>query len=183
MLTTWTSPAIVWQEASNVPRATSTAIVWTQIEPTHETVVRKQNPSDIEALQNWLEREQDLARIRNYGSSWDGYDADAPDTSVINRADLFLRILKEREPASPPMRIVLAPDGSISFEWVDDNKLVQAEISDSPKVDWMVAVQGEPTAFGAESLEEPSTYGGAKQGHAWQPAPAVVDEPAYASAL
>ncbi len=79
------------------------------------------------------------------------------------------------------MRVVLSPDGSVAFEWADHNRFVQAEITDSFKVEWMVAIQGEPTKFGAEFLEEPSS-GGAKQGHAWQPAPAVVDEPAYASA-
>src|SRR5713101_2229597 len=175
MLTTWAPPAIVRQEA-NVPQAASTAIVWTQTEPTHETIALEYGSTDIQALQKWIEREHDLARIRNFGNNWDGFDADAPDTAVINRADLFLRVLKEREPASPPMRIVLAPDGSVSFEWADDNRLVQVEITNSPKVEWMVAIQGEATVFGVESLEEPSTYGGARQGHEWQPAPAVVDE-------
>ena len=187
MLTTWSPPAIVQREAgptykSNAPKAVATTIMWTQTEPAHETFLLEQGSTYIQALQNWIAREHDLARIRTLGNNWDGLDADAPDLAVVNRAEFFLRVLKEYEPANPPMRIVLAPDGSISFEWVEDNRFVQAEISDSAKVEWMVAIPGEATVFGIESLEEPSIYGGAKQGHAWQPAPAVTDEPAYASA-
>ena len=159
-----------------------TAIVWTQAEPAYEIGLLQQGSTDIDALKKWIEREHDLARIREFGDNWDGLDADAPDQTVMDRADFFLRVLKDREPANPPMRVALSADGSVAFEWADDNTFVQAEIMDSVKVEWMVAIHGEATQFRVEFLEEPSTSGRAKQGHAWQPAPTVVDEPAYASA-
>jgi hypothetical protein len=187
MLPTWTPPAIVRSETraayqKAVRPQSPNAIIWTGGEEAYEGGFLERSTSDIDTIKKWIERERDLARIREFRDNWDGLDADAPDKTVMLTADFFLRVLKDREPASPPMRVVLSADGSVAFEWAYGDKFVQAEIGDSVTVEWMIAVQGEATRFEVEFLEELSPSGAAKQGQAWQPAPAVVDEPAYASA-
>ncbi len=187
MLPTWTTPAIVRSETrpayqKSPPQQAPTGIIWTLGEAAYERGLLQQASTNIDALKKWIEREHDLATIRELGDNWDGFEAAAPDQTVMSKADFFLRVLKDREPANPPMRVALSADGSVAFEWADDNRFVQAEITDSVEVEWMVAIRGEPTKFKVEFLEDPSTSGGARQWHAWQPAPTVVDEPAYASA-
>lgn len=155
------------------------AIVWTNIEPAYQFNLRDYAPTDIRAIQSWLQREADLSSLCKLGENWDGFDAAAPDDAIINKAISFLRILRDREPLNPPKRVVPSPNGLIALEWVEDNRFIQAEVSESDEVEWMVAIPGQLTRFVLESLSnsEPA------EEQAWQP-PATVaaDEPAYASA-
>jgi hypothetical protein len=158
------------------------AIVWTNIEQASEPDLRDYVSTDIRAIQSWLAREADLAAFRKLGGNWDGFDAVAPDAAIVERAIFFLHILRDRDRSNPPGRVVLASDGLIALEWVEGNRFIQAEIGNSDDVEWMVAIPGQPTEFGVESLAVHSDSG-PTEGQAWQtPATVAADEPAYASA-
>lgn len=166
-----------------LPNWNSQAIVWTAVQPAYSETVSTQQliPADIQTVHSWIERAIDLARIRKLEGNWDGFGADAPELTVLAGADHFFRILRERDIANPPMRIVVSPDGAIAFEWLKGNSFIRAEIEDSNEIDWMIATPGQPTEFAVEHLAEPSAFG-TQQGQAWQPAPVAVDEPDYAFA-
>lgn len=157
-----------------------TAIVWTQTGPTYQSSVYHHVQADIRAISSWIEREWDLARIREFGDNWDGFEAAAPDLTVLERAGSFLRLLRARDITNPPMRAVLSPSGSIALEWLEGNCFLRAEIGDSNEVEWMLAIPGQPTDFKVESLAPSASE--AVEGQEWKPAPAPVGEPAYASA-
>lgn len=185
MLITWTPPSIVWSETKPAYRQTvlpqtPSAIIWTEGEEAYEYSLLEQRSTNIDAIKNWIERERDLVRIREFGDDWDGLDSDAPDNDVMNRADLFLRILKDREPGNPPMRVTLSPSGSIAMEWLVGNSFIRAEIGDSDEIDWMLAVPGLPTEFKVESLAPWASE--AVEGQEWKPVPAPVGELGFASA-
>ena len=186
--TTWARPAIiqpfggfnvpfwVFNVARGAPPSTTTsAIAWTQAQPVQERL-REQNLVGIAASMSWNEREKDLARLRSFENNWDGFEAEAPDPSLMDKADFFLRVLKQRYPDNPPMRVVLSADGAVAFEWAKNDKFVQAEIIDPFRVEWMFATSEQDTKFSIEFLDAQT------QEQAWQPKPTVVDEPVYASA-
>jgi hypothetical protein len=181
--TTWARPAIIQPlRGPNVDRPGSplaaSVIVWTQTQPTDEgSLLQQHDLIGIAMSKAWKEREQDLARMRSFESNWDGFDAVAPDFALLDKAEFFLCVLKERYPENPPMRAVLSADGSVAFEWAKDDKFVQAEIIDPSRVEWMFATPGQDTKFTIEHLDAQT------QEQAWQPKPTVVDEPVYASAL
>jgi hypothetical protein len=160
------------------------AIVWTQAEPTYQQVdFRDYISADIQSIQTWIAKETELSSFRNFHDNWDGLDAAAPDSTLVGKGLFLLRLLKERDPSNPPKRVVLSTDGFIALEWVDGNRLIQAEVGDSDEIEWMIAMPGQPTNFSVEPLVLDSGFG-RMEGRPWQP-PATVaaDEPAYASAL
>jgi hypothetical protein len=156
-----------------------TAIIWTQTEPAYESSIYDQVRADIHTIGSWIERELDLARIRELGDNWDGFEAAAPDPGVLDRASLLLRLLRKRDFANPPARVALSPRGSIALEWLAGNAFLRAEIGDSEGIEWMLAIPGQATEFRFESLV-PSAFERV-EGQEWKPAPAPVGEPAYAS--
>jgi hypothetical protein len=175
--TTWARPAVIQPLTGAASPPATSVIIWTQTQPLDEGSLHQQHDLiGIAVSKTWNEREQDLAKMRSFENNWDGFDAVAPDFSLIDKADFFLRMLKERYPANPPMRAVLSADGSVAFEWAKDGKFVQAEIIDPSRVEWMFATPGQDTKFSIEFLDAET------QEQAWQPKPTVVDEPVYASA-
>jgi hypothetical protein len=156
------------------------AIVWTQTEPAYKSTVYDQFYADIRIISSWIERDLDLARIRALDDDWDGFEAAAPDPAVLDRASLFVRLLRERDFANPPARVALSPGGSIALEWLEGNAFLRAEIGDSDGVEWMLAIPGQPTDFRFESLV-PSAFEPV-EGQEWKPAPAPVGELDYVSA-
>jgi hypothetical protein len=157
-----------------------TAVVWTDTRPAYQSSVYEHALVDIRAIKTWIEREVDLARIRKLGYNWDGFEAAAPDARVWEKANAFLRLLRERDITNPPMRAVLSPNGSIALEWLEGDSFLRAEIGDSNEVEWMLVIPGQPTEFRVESLI--SSDSEAVQGQEWKPAPTAVGELAYASA-
>jgi hypothetical protein len=161
-------------------QADPSAIMWTdyrtQIKPADETA----RTSDS-YLSAWLDRERELARIRNFKRNWDGLEADPPSQTLTDHAELFLRILKEELPANPPMRILLSADSSIAFEWAMGGSFVQAEIRPTNEIEWMFATPGKEPVFRNEVLDS-SSNSISEQGQVWQQVPAAVEDRAYASA-
>jgi hypothetical protein len=152
------------------------AIVWTESEPAYQQVdFRDYVSADIQSIQSWIAKEAELSAFRNLGNSWDGFDAPAPDSTLVERAISFLRVLRDRDRSNPPKRVVLSADGFIALEWVEGDRFIQAEIGDSNEVEWMVARPGQPTEFGAERLAVQSDSG-PTEGQAWQPPATVVAE-------
>lgn len=161
------------------------SIIWTQGSPAYGSVIYRSEPEqdtphfypvaeDINKLQGWIEREIDLAKIRNYERNWDGFDADAPDPKIVDAAVTFLRSLRKREDALPPARIALSPNGSVTLDWMEGSNFVRAEIENPNQIDWMRVVPGQPTEFNTEDLSVAPTFSGA--GQIWQ-----IDEPAFVS--
>lgn len=157
-----------------------TAIVWMQAEPTQEFELLKWNPEDVFVLAKWIECERDLARIGTFGDNWDGFEASAPDQSILRNANLFLRILRDREITNPPMGVILSPNGSIAMEWMEGSSLFRAEVGTSNEVEWMLASPGRDTIFKTEALSPLRCE--ATEGQEWRPTPAPVGELVYTSA-
>jgi hypothetical protein len=164
-----------------LPTWNPSAIVWTLSESTYQTPtsVVEAGPynrasGDIHAIQAWIERELDLSTIGKFQNNWDGFDATAPDPVVVSNAISFLRTLRERQPANPPIRAVISPDGLIAFEWLEGNNFIRAEIENSTEVEWMIAGPDRPTEFEVEYLEAPTA--GEVRNQTWQPAPSAVGD-------
>jgi hypothetical protein len=157
-----------------------TAIVWTQTTPAYQTIVFDGFQASIPVISSWIERAFDLASIRALGDNWDGFGSEAPDHSVIEKANAFFRVLQDRDFTNPPMRVGLSPNGSIAFEWLEQDAFLRAELGDSEEVEWMRAAPGQPTNFRLESLA-PSRLE-APEGQAWKTTPAPVGGLAYACA-
>ena len=185
MSLTWTAPAIVRSQTrptyqEGAPQRALTGIIWTLVDAAYESCLLQQALTDIDALRRWSERERDLARIRELSDNWDGFEAAAPDPTVLERASSFLRLLRDRDISNPPTALVLSPSGSIALEWIEGNGFLRAEVGDSNEVEWMLAISGQPPDFRIESLS--AFASGALEGQEWKPAPAPVGELAYASA-
>lgn len=141
-----------------IPAHGQNAIVWTETRPAVDTTF-EQIHADIQSLTSWtwIERETDLAKIRKMGQNWDGFDSDAPDQSVVDRAASFLRLLRERDNANPPNRIVLSPNGYIALEWLLGDAFRRAEVGEENEVEWMLVIPGRSTEFETEPLEIPAS--------------------------
>jgi hypothetical protein len=137
------------------------AIVWTEARSAAQHTVFEDSQPYIYAFTpwTWIEREMDLAKIRNLGNNWDGFDADAPDIATLDKAASFLRLLRERDESNPPNRIALSPNGSVALEWVQGTLFLRAEVADSNEVEWMLASPGRPTEFQVESLMVSTSQG------------------------
>jgi hypothetical protein len=183
MAATWSLPAILptstrqtyRKEVRDQPPATS--ITWQQGVLASEDVAF---PADISLIQSWLERRLELATMRKLARDWDGLGAEAPDLTVIDRADHFLRMLQERDPANPPMRVVLSADSSIAFEWVRESRFIQAEITEAAEVEWLIATPGMETEFQIEKLEGQFSSNESRE-QEWRPAPRAVESPSFVS--
>jgi hypothetical protein len=156
------------------------AIVWTETAHACPIEAYYQLPATIGVVTSWVQLELDLARIRDLGEDWDGFGAPAPDQAVLERASSFLRVLQERDASNPPSGVVLSPSGSVALEWLEGNSFLRAEIEDSNDIEWMLSIPGQPTDFKIESLIQPASD--AVECQEWEPAPAPVGEPVYASA-
>ncbi len=168
------------------------SIIWTKANPAYKSVIYRSEPGtlsgqqfypvaeDINKLQGWIEREIELSKIRNYRQNWDGFDADAPDPTIMDTAILFLRNLRGRANSVPPERVALSPNGSVTLDWLEGDNFRRAEIENPYQVDWMLVTPGQGTEFSTEYLSDLTPSAGA--GQTWQPAPAPVDEPAFVSA-
>ena len=161
------------------PVTSPPAIALTQAAPTYESYIGHDISANIVELQAWIGREIELSVIGRYGENWDGFDAAPPNPLVIGRAIMFLRFLRDRDRANPPLRVSLSPDGFIGLEWLEANRLIRAEINDSDEVEWMIATPGQPTEFRTELFGDP-LESGSSRGQSWRPAEAAADEPAFA---
>jgi len=157
------------------------ALVWTDTRLAVGNIF-EQIQADIQSITSWawIEREMDLARIRKLGNNWDGFDSDAPDPIVLNRARSFLQTLRERDRTNPPNRVALSPTGSVALEWLQGQAFLRAEVGDSSDVEWMLAIPGRPTEFKTEPLglsasnevstiEPVVTSSSVVQGQEWNP--------------
>jgi hypothetical protein len=155
-----------------IPYQNPPAIVEIDGRGTYETAGAAERVSaDIPTIQRWLECETELAAVRRLGNNWDGFDSDAPNPSALARADLFLRILRDRGYSNPPRRITISPNGAVAFEWLEGASFIRAEIENSDDIEWMIATPGQPTEFAVETIIEPSET---QTEGTWQPAPLAV---------
>lgn len=147
---------------------TPAAIVWTTPQPS-VSFVPAHISSNIASVRAWRERGRELSSIRTLGNDWDGYGSEAPDEGVLEAADRLLGVLSTRLSENPPMRLSLAPDGSLTVDWVEGKALLQAAIQESgTEIEWMRAIPGKPTEFLTQKLENP-VGSGIQQVQMWQP--------------
>jgi hypothetical protein len=125
----------------------------------------------------WELRRHEVDGLRSFDNDWDGFGGIPASTSMVERAKIYLEVLKHRFPENPPMRTSLSPNGVVAFEWVQGNAFIQAEILDAARVEWMLAVPGQETKFELESFISPGVADPTKQEQVWQPKPSLADEP------
>ena len=109
----------------------------------------------------WKERRVELMEIRRYEDDWDGYGAAAPSPRTVDLAIEFIRVLRARDHADPPVRVALSPNGAIIIEWQRNGAYREAKLDGSSTVQWMHAPQSGRPEFTTE-------YWPQEQGDDWQ---------------
>jgi hypothetical protein len=150
---TWKGPS--QQVYARLKKNNELLLLPTVVWPTEQTTYWAQTPEQIsmattDTERRWQERKRDLSRMKGFQDNWDGFGAEAPSAATIQQAELFLFLLRKGEPENPPMRVVLSDEGVVAFEWVQAGTLLQAEILDSSRIEWMFAVPGQQTQFQIE---------------------------------
>lgn len=87
----------------------------------------------------------ELARLRVLEEDWDGQGADAPAAGNLNRAQAWVEEMRGRERALPPSKVVPGAAGEVSLVWQSPGFYLEAEISTPNQVEWLFAVEGQPT--------------------------------------
>ncbi len=86
-----------------------------------------------------------LLRMRALANDWDGQGASAPSPANVDRAIAWVREMHRYPQAVPPSRPVPGVTGEVVLEWQGESYYLLAEIVRPDQVEWMLAVDGEPT--------------------------------------
>lgn len=99
----------------------------------------------------WDEALTELRAMRDLADDWDGNGATAPGSEIINSAIEWAQDLFSQN-HTPPSSVMAGPNGTILFNWQDENGYFDAELTKPHYVEWMRMVPGRPTQHGAFEL-------------------------------
>ncbi|MCI0465085.1 MAG: hypothetical protein L0Z62_49825 [Gemmataceae bacterium] len=97
------------------------------------------------ATAQWDRLLDDLVRLRALEDDWDGQGASALDPANVDRAIAWVQQMRRWERALPPARVVPGVTGELILEWQADSFYLTAELSQPDRVEWMLALPGQPT--------------------------------------
>lgn len=122
----------------------------------------------------WKEALKVLTRLAYLEPDWDGEDAEAPDTEIIDSC-IALFIELSRRGMQAPTRVEPTPEGGLIVEWGSPNYYLEVEIGepfrgevmaiegDAPAIHWPVvwsSADGDPSRTSAEwSTDSEFSYG------------------------
>lgn len=89
----------------------------------------------------------DLRSLRELEDDWDGNGAKAPKDAVVKSAIEWAHYLLKFN-QSPPSSIMVGPNGTILFNWQDENGHFDAEMTRPNYLEWMHNVPGRPARHG-----------------------------------
>jgi hypothetical protein len=93
----------------------------------------------------WDRLLDDLLRVRALEDDWDGQGASALDPANVDRAIAWVQQMRRWEHALPPARVVPGVTGELILEWQADSFYLTAELCRPDRVEWMLALPGQPT--------------------------------------
>jgi hypothetical protein len=114
----------------------------TQMEPTNEEDGRSA-PSP-EASRLWDEVIDSLLRVRKLEDDWDGQGAVAPAVANVDSSIDWVRQMRRYTQAIPPSQVAPGVTGEVLLVWQEKSFYLEAEISEPDRVEWMLAVSGQP---------------------------------------
>jgi hypothetical protein len=103
------------------------------------------SPHPSERDEDWDRVKDSLLRIRRLDSDWDGQGAEAPAPTNVDAALEWTRQMRNFPQAIPPSRAIPGVAGEVYLEWQSDSLSLTAEISEPLRVEWTLAVPGQPT--------------------------------------
>jgi hypothetical protein len=118
------------------------------IGPLAETLVTdRMNGEEASAAQPqgpWNQLLDDLRRLRSLDADWDGQGAEPPTATNVDRALEWVEQMRRHAQAIPPSRAVPGVQGEIYLEWQCESLYLVAEIAEPARVEWTLAVPGQP---------------------------------------
>lgn len=138
--------AITWFDA-NYNQSPSGATAPSALMSSRETQIAQY----LEA--KWNHIDSKLTALQQLTDDWDGLGASAPNLGVIHRARAFSARWRKQQPATPPSRVLAAPDGSVVFEWQDNSMILEVEINEPGRAHYTLEEPGKPPRFWTEPFE------------------------------
>lgn len=92
-----------------------------------------------------------LRTIGNLTDDWDGNGAIAPAYGIVETAIAWAHHVAAKN-FIPPSSVVAGPNGTILFNWQDENGFVDVEVTRPNYLEWMQIVPGRPTQHGVLDL-------------------------------
>lgn len=93
--------------------------------------------------ERWDAIVDELRRFCSLGDDWDGQGAEAPSPQLVDSTLVFAQTLR-RAGFPCPSRVGAGPNGTVLFEWQDENLYLEAEITQPGRAEWMWIVPGQP---------------------------------------
>ena len=114
------------------------------------------------ASDQWCEMLSDLVGMRNLQNDWDGLGAVAPSPDLLESSIEWARHLQWRG-QSAPSSVFAGPNGTILFNWQDENGYLDAELTEPHHIQWMQIIPGRAAQHGAFFTVPASQWGDAKR--------------------
>ncbi len=93
----------------------------------------------------WDQLLTELSRFRDLEDDWDGQGAAALEHMNVESAITWVEHMRGDDKAEPPNRVVAGVAGEVYLVWQESGFLLEAEISKPDQVEWLLAVDGQPT--------------------------------------
>jgi hypothetical protein len=100
--------------------------------------------SSSQPQQPWNQLIDNLLRIRRLDTDWDGQGAEPPTAANADRALEWLHQMRRHAQAIPPSRIVPGVQGEVYLEWQGESLYLVAEIAEPSRIEWTLALPGQP---------------------------------------
>lgn len=92
----------------------------------------------------WNAVVDELLRLRRLPDDWDGQGAMPPAAEHVDQAISWVQQMRRFPQAIVPSRVVPGVRGELFLEWQDESLYLVAEIAAPQRVDWLLAIPGEP---------------------------------------
>lgn len=92
----------------------------------------------------WRHTIEALVCLQDLEDDWDGQGAQRVDAANVARSIELVRCMSIWPQALPPDQVVPGVTGEVLLIWQRTGVLVEAEISDPEKTEWLLTVEGQP---------------------------------------
>ena len=93
----------------------------------------------------WDQLLTELSQFRDLEDDWDGQGASAPERANLESAITWVEHMRGDDKAEPPFRVVAGVAGEVYLVWLESGILLEAEISKPNQIEWLLAIDGQPT--------------------------------------
>jgi hypothetical protein len=89
-------------------------------------------------IERWAKSIADTADLRSLEEDWDGEGANAPRSENVDRALMFLNLLRHISPEMAPPTVVPGLTGEVILKWTKGASSLHAEICRPDRFEWML---------------------------------------------